>query len=170
MAMSSPLGLIPEQIWDTDPIPAYGLVPGKPSGSAMPLVWAHAEFAKLCHSLGAGRPVDRPQATWARYRGVKPKIDYEIWGPSYRPKRIAPGRVLYVTMKAPARVHYGTNGWQDVADIDTEDTGLGLHVAKLPTETLKPGDCIAFTFFWPESGNWEGQNFEVAIEGALVPA
>ncbi len=170
MAMSSPLGLIPEQIWDTDPIPAYGLVPGKPSGSAMPLVWAHAEFAKLCHSLGAGRPVDRPQATWARYRGVKPKIDYEIWGPSYRPKRIAPGRVLYVTMKAPARVHYGTNGWQDVADIDTEDTGLGLHVAKLPTETLKPGDSIAFTFFWPESGNWEGQNFEVAIEGALVPA
>ena len=51
-----PIGLIPEQIWDTDPIPAYGLVPGKPSGSAMPLVWAHAEFAKLCHSLAIGRP------------------------------------------------------------------------------------------------------------------
>ncbi len=170
MAMSSPLGLIPEQIWDTDPIPAYGLVPGKPSGSAMPLVWAHAEFAKLCHSLAAGRPVDRPLATWARYRGVRPKIDYDIWGPSYRPKRIAPGRALYVTMKAPARVHYGTNGWQDVADIETEDTGLGLHVAKLPTKTLKPGDSIAFTFFWPESGTWEGQNFEVAIEGELVPA
>ena len=40
-------GLIPEQVWDTDPIPARGLYPGRPTGSAMPLVWAHAEFLKL---------------------------------------------------------------------------------------------------------------------------
>jgi glucoamylase len=170
MAMSSPLGLIPEQVWDTAPIPAHGLYPGKPSGSAMPLVWAHAEFAKLCHSLAAGRPVDRPQNAWARYRGARPKIDYDIWGPSHRPKRIARGHTLYVATTAPARVHFGTNGWQDVTDIETEDTGLGVHVAKLPAETLKPGDSIEFTFFWPESGTWEGENFQVAIEGELVPA
>jgi len=166
MAMSSPLGLIPEQVWDTAPIPSHDLVPGKPSGSAMPLVWAHAEFAKLCHSLAAGRPVDRPAATWGRYRGVRPQIDYDIWGPNYRPTQIAAGHALYVAMNAPARVHFGTNGWQSVQDIDTEDTGLGVHVAHLPTDTLAPGDSIQFTFFWPESGNWEGRNFEVAIEGA----
>jgi GH15 family glucan-1,4-alpha-glucosidase len=44
MAMSSPLGLIPEQVWDSDPIVEHDLKPGKPSGSAMPLVWAHSEF------------------------------------------------------------------------------------------------------------------------------
>jgi glucoamylase len=170
MAMSSPLGLIPEQVWDTAPIPAHDLVPGKPSGSAMPLVWAHAEFAKLCHSLAAGRPVDRPAATWARYRGVRPKIDYDIWGPSYRPKHIAAGHALYVAMTAPARIHFGTNGWQGIKDIDTEDTGLGVHVAKLPTNTLRPGDSIQFTFFWPESGTWEGRDFEVSIAGVPVPA
>ena len=165
MAMSSPLGLIPEQVWDTDPIPAHDLVPGKPSGSAMPLVWAHAEFAKLCHSLAQGRPVDRPQATWTRYRGVRPKVDYDIWGPSYRPRHIEAGNALYVAMNARARVHFGTNGWQDVRDIDTEDTGLGVQVAKLPTEILKPGDSIQFTFFWPESGSWEGQDYEVSVSG-----
>ncbi len=165
MAMSSPLGLIPEQAWDSKPIPEHDLYPGKPSGSAMPLVWAHAEFAKLCHRLAAGRPVDRPVTTWARYRGVRPKIDYEIWGPRYRPKRLEPGHTLYVALTAPARIHFGTNGWQNIDDIDTEDTLLGLHVAALPTKTLNPGDSIEFTFFWPESGNWEGRNFAVAIEG-----
>lgn len=67
-------------------------------------------------------------------------------------------------MTAPALVHFGTNGWQDIRDIDTADTLLGVHVAKLPTDMLKPGDRIEFTFFWPESGNWEGRNFEVTIE------
>lgn len=33
-------GLIPEQVWDGPPMPDRGLEPGKPSGSAMPLVWA----------------------------------------------------------------------------------------------------------------------------------
>jgi hypothetical protein len=125
MEMSSPLGLIPEQVWDTAPIPAQDLYPGKPSGSAMPLVWAHAEFAKLCHSLAQGYPVDRPAATWARYRGVRPKIDYDIWGPAYHPRHMTAGHTLYVALTAPAKVHMGTNGWQDIQDIDTEDIGLG---------------------------------------------
>jgi glucoamylase len=165
MAMSSPLGLIPEQVWDTAPIPAKHLEPGEPSGSAMPLVWAHAEFAKLCHSLAAGRPVDRPAATWARYRGIRPEVDYDIWGPSFKPRHMDAGNALYVAVTAPARIHFGINGWQNINDIDTKDTGLGIHVAKLPTAALKAGDSIEFTFFWPESGNWEGQNYEVAVVG-----
>jgi len=163
MAMSSPLGLIPEQIWDTDPISQRDLEPGKPSGSAMPLVWAHAEFAKLCHSLALGRPVDRPAATWARYRGARPKIDYDIWGPSYRPKRIAAGHTLYIALKAPAQVHFGIDGWKGIEDFDTKDTGLGVHVAKLPTQTLKAGETVQFTFLWRDTQNWEGQDYEVSV-------
>ena len=80
LAMGSPLGLIPEQVWDSPPIPERGLVPGKPSGSAMPLVWAHGEFVKLCYGKVLGYPVDRPAATWRRYGGVRPVVDYTIWG------------------------------------------------------------------------------------------
>ena len=36
-------GLLPEQIWDAADIPERELFAGRPSGSAMPLVWAHAE-------------------------------------------------------------------------------------------------------------------------------
>src|SRR6185437_2681324 len=42
--MTSPGGLIPEQVWDGPAMPDRGLEPGKPTGSVMPLVWAHAEF------------------------------------------------------------------------------------------------------------------------------
>ena len=53
--MTGPGGLMPEQVWDAAPIPERGLVPGKPTGSAMPLVWAHAEFLKLRRGKRGGR-------------------------------------------------------------------------------------------------------------------
>jgi len=34
-AMASPGGMIPEQVWDSDPIPARRLYPGRATGSAM---------------------------------------------------------------------------------------------------------------------------------------
>ncbi|HYQ91513.1 MAG TPA: glycoside hydrolase family 15 protein, partial [Candidatus Competibacteraceae bacterium] len=53
-------GLIPEQIWDRADIPERGLYCGQPSGSAMPLLWAHAEYIKLRRSLREGRLFDLP--------------------------------------------------------------------------------------------------------------
>jgi glucoamylase len=165
MAMANPVGLIPEQVWDAAPIPERGLAPGKPSGSAMPLVWAHAEFIKLCFSRELGRPVDRPAGAWARYQGARPKIDYDIWGPNYRPRRLAAGAALTIALTAPARVHWGVDGWKDVKDMDTRDTGLDAHVVDLPVSGLKAGQTVQFTFFWRESDAWEGENYEVVIEG-----
>jgi glucoamylase len=60
-AMASPGGMLPEQLWDADPIPGRRLMPGRPTGSAMPLVWAHAEFIKLLISRQLGQPVDQPR-------------------------------------------------------------------------------------------------------------
>ena len=163
VAMGNPLGLIPEQVWDTDPIAAYKLTPGKPSGSAMPLVWAHGEFIKLCHGAKLGRPVDRPSATWARYGGVRPKAGHCIWGPNDRPQRLRGGHGFSIALKKPARVHWGVNGWKNVQDIDTRDTGLGVHVADIPVTTLKAGDTIQFTFRWRDTNAWEGRDYEVRL-------
>jgi glucoamylase len=163
LAMSSPLGLIPEQVWDSKPIAKYDLKPGRPSGSAMPLVWAHSEFIKLCYSKALGRPVDRPSGTWTRYRGIRPKIDYEIWGPNDRPQRLRAGNSLTVALKAPARVHWGVNGWKEVRDVDTEDTGLGVHVADLPVAGLAAGTTIQFTFLWRDTEAWEGRDYLLLV-------
>jgi glucoamylase len=163
MAMGSPLGLIPEQVWDSEPIPAHGLVLGKPSGSAMPLVWAHSEFIKLCYGHVLGYPVDRPAATWKRYGGVRPKIDYEFWGPGYRPRRIRAGTALSIALTAPARVHWGIDGWKEVRDVETRDIGLGLHLADVPVTGLAAGTTIQFTFRWRDTALWAGQDHEVLV-------
>ena len=52
--MASPGGMLPEQVWDAAPIAARGLAPGRPTGAAMPLAWAHAEYVKLVVSRRSG--------------------------------------------------------------------------------------------------------------------
>ena len=39
--MGSALGMLPEQVWDGESL--NGFQPGRPTGSAMPLAWTHAE-------------------------------------------------------------------------------------------------------------------------------
>jgi len=163
MAMSSPLGLIPEQVWDSAAIPERDLTPGKPSGSAMPLVWAHGEFVKLCCSRVTGTPVDRPQASWARYQGKRPKVDYDIWSATVRLRQIQAGNRLCLALRDPARVHWGTDGWNGVADVETHDTGIGVHVAELDTAALSAGRTIQFTIYWRDRQAWEGADHEVLV-------
>ena len=58
---------------------------------------------------------------------------------------------------APAVVHWSSDGWRTIHDTPTRDTGLGVHLADLPTEKLAAGGDVVFTFHWPEAGRWEGQ-------------
>jgi glucoamylase len=162
-AMSSAGGMLPEQVWDWNPIPEYHLEPGRPSGSAMPLVWAHSEFIKLCYSRVTGYPVDRPAATWTRYQGMRPEISHAIWGPHFRPRHIRLGDQFSLVLRDPARVHWGRNGWNSARDEDTRDTGLGVHRVDLPLAGLKAGDSVQFTFYWPDRDCWEGQDYEVQL-------
>jgi len=134
----------------------------------MPLVWAHSEFIKLCFSKPLGHPVDRPTATWNRYHGARPKIDYQIWQHKSPVHHLRVGDSLLIILPAQARVHWGTNGWNDVQDIGTQDTGLTVHAAELQVLHLLPGDTIQFTFFWQDSQRWEGQDYAVHIDPALI--
>lgn len=162
-AMTGTGGLIPEQVWDSAPVPARNLYPGKPSGSAMPLVWAHSEFIKLCYSSVLGYPVDRPAATWNRYQGIRPKITRDLWGPRYRPRHIRAGNILTIALEAPALVHWGINSWTNVRDVDTRSTGLEIYVADLPVVALKAGETVQFTFYWLDRERWEGVEYEVVV-------
>ncbi len=169
-AMAAMVGrccLIPEQVWDTDPISRYGLSIGEPSGSAMPLVWAHAEFVKLVASRALGRPFDRPEALWQRYGGKRPSPDCVVWTPNMPIPTIRAGQTLCLALPRPARVHHGLahgdSGWQRVTDLDTDDSGLTLHVATLPATSGMAGTSIVFTLFWTDSQQWEGRDWRVEI-------
>jgi glucoamylase len=43
-------GMLPEQLWDADDLPERHMKFGGPTGSAMPLCWAHAEYISLVRS------------------------------------------------------------------------------------------------------------------------
>ena len=163
-AMTGKGGLLPEQIWDTDPIPERDLSLGHPSGSAMPLVWAHGEYVKLCQSYFKGEPIDRPAVTWKRYQGRKPEIDYRIWRLRQRPRQILVGQELRLLLQAPFIVHWGINGWQAVQDLQSEDWQLG-HVAILPLHALSAGETVQFAIRWRDSGDWQGEDFHIDIIG-----
>ncbi|HEX5452358.1 MAG TPA: glycoside hydrolase family 15 protein [Stellaceae bacterium] len=156
VAMASPGGMIPEQVWDSDPIPARRLYPGRPSGSAMPLAWAHAEFVKLLVSRQTGRPFDRPRAVWQRYHGRRPKAEYAFWWPHAPIGSFPAGVRLAVALDRPGVVHWGRDGWQDVRDDATVDTGLDFHVAVLDTASLPPGGHIDLS--------WRTRDGEAASE------
>jgi glucoamylase len=162
-AMTGRAGMLPEQVWDADPVPRRGLYPGAPSGSAMPLVWAHAEFVKLAASRALGFPCDRPEAVWQRYHGRRPDPAVVIWTPRFPVAALHPGRQLRVCLCEPAVVRCGTDGWQGTTDLRTRESGLGLHVAELPTAALREGQRVDMTFFWTGSNRWEGRDYAVEI-------
>ena len=168
--MGSSGGMLPEQVWDTEAIPARGLVPGRPSGSAMPLAWAHAEYVKLVRSIALGHAIDRPAAAWHRYHGEAPKAVRATWRfTAPRPTMVA-GRLLRLELLAPARAHCSLDGWRTWLDIDARDTGVGIWVADVPGSAgLRPGDGVVFTFWWPEAGGWEGRDFRVAVVEGVGP-
>jgi glucoamylase len=77
-AMSSGQGLEPEQAWEdpavapspfgSDPSTAsIGFSPGRPAGSASPLTWAQAQYARLALDLSAGHNLDSPGIVSRRY-------------------------------------------------------------------------------------------------------
>jgi glucoamylase len=161
--MGSKGGMLPEQVWDAASIPELGLITGHPSGSAMPLAWAHAEFVKLAVAREAGRPIDRPAALWTRYEGRKPTITRAVWTEAAPVSRMPAGVPLSVGINDPARVRWTADGWQTTKEIDTRESGLGLHVAELDTVRLAAGGQIELTFQRTASGEWAGRNFAIAL-------
>lgn len=156
-------GMIPEQVWDTTDLPARHLFLGRPTGSAMPLVWAHAEQVKLRRSLRSQQVFDLPPQPHLRYVVQKTGSDLEIWRFERRCLAMPAGKTLRVEVRAPARVRFTVDEWQSTREVETRDTTFDLHVADLPTAGTRPGDTLRFTLYWPGTARWEGADFAVAL-------
>jgi len=157
--------LLPEQLWDAEDIPDRELFRGKPTGSACPLVWAHAEYVKLRRSLRDGRVFDQPRQTVQRYQVEKRKAEYFVWSPNNKCRKMPPGKKLRLALPEPALVHSTFDDWRNAEDTNTRNTGLGVHAADLTTDKLKPGEQVIFTLYWLQKHQWVGVNFHVEIAG-----
>ncbi|RWM02020.1 glucan 1,4-alpha-glucosidase [Mesorhizobium sp.] len=157
-------GLLPEQVWDASDMPERELRLGAPSGSAMPLVWAHAEHIKLLRSLRDGTVFDMPPQGVERYIRRKIVSPFRTWRFNNKIRSIPAGKRLRVELAARGVVHWSSDKWLTVQDDKTAENALGVHLVDLAVAGLPPGSTIVFTFFWPEAGRWENVDFTVGID------
>jgi glucoamylase len=158
-------GMIPEQIWDAEDIPEKELFFGRPAGSAMPLVWAHSEYMKLCRSVHDEKVFDMPLQTQKRYHRRKKTTPYDFWRFNRRISTISSKKKkLRIEAHVAFSLHWSPDGWKTIHDTASKDTGVGMHILDVDITTLKAGESIKFTFYWLEHGNWEGRDFEVKVK------
>jgi glucoamylase len=155
-------GMLPEQVWDGADLGK--MTRGSPTGAAMPLCWAHAEYLTLVRSRHDGVCFDRIEAAHQRYVEHKVQSSLEIWTLRHRLRHIKGGKTLRIITQAPALVHWSVDGWQTTQDSETHDTGLGLCFIALSTDALPSDTRVSFTFYWTERHQWEGADFEVVIQ------
>ncbi len=165
--MASPGGMLPEQVWDSAPIPERFLEPGRPTAGAMPLVWAHAEFIKLAVSRALGQPLDRPEPLWQRYGGRRPALKRVIWCPHAPAGELPVGAALTVALTEPGVLRWGLDGWRDIEERSTEANPLGLHLVEIDTRGLKAGQSIDLTYRRQSDGAWVGQDYRIAVRAAV---
>jgi glucoamylase len=160
--LASRTGLLPEQVWDEPDRPELYLRLGGPTGAAMPLAWAHAEYVKLIRSAHDGVVFDLIPAVADRYlkRERLPRR-LEIWKPGRQPRTVVRGFTLRVQAPEPFLLHWSVNDWNAAQDSRSTPTALGIEFVDLPV-TLSQSAPIRFTFRWLETGRWEGRDYEVA--------
>ena len=163
VAMTGRGGLIPEQVWDAAPIPSRNLHPGRPTGSAMPLVWAHAEFLKLAASRDSGQPAELLASVWKRWKGRRPRAGSWHWTERIPFEALPAGRALLVEHDRPFILHAGTDGWRDGRDLASQPLGLDRHGVRLEPAALRDHTSVEFTRRVGDS--WEQRDWAVRLGG-----
>ncbi len=159
-SFAGPNLLLPEQLWDGPDLPERELLRGRPSGSAMPLVWAHAEYLKLAASLRIGRVFDMPQEARSRYSGGTLPAWVAVWAPNLKIATFAAGRRLRIHLPDPTTIRWTADGWATWRDVPTVPI-LSVHVVTLPVEGLGPGAVVEFTR--RTDAGWEGINHRLIV-------
>jgi glucoamylase len=159
-------GLLPEQVWDSAPIPALELAPGRPSGSAMPLLWSHAEFLKLLIAREQRRPIELLQSVEQRYQSSGPQYAARVaaawhWRDEVPVLQHEVDRALLIEDRRAFTLHYGFEGWQRVEERAALAQPFGLWAVRLSAAELAGAAELNFTRRYED--RWEGADHRVSL-------
>ncbi len=161
--LASDTGLLTEQVWPNQDQPQVHMFLGRPTGSAMPLMWAHAEYVKLLRSANDGKVFDQIAEVAKRYLGDrKGRQLFEVWKFTRQVRSVKPGYVLRIQGQASFRLHWSDDEWHTVKDSPSSATALGVEYVDIPIPAAQVSP-IRFTFFWTASDHWEGRDFTVTV-------
>jgi glucoamylase len=172
-------GLLPEQIWDEPDRPQHHLSFGKPTGSATPLLWAHAEYVKLLRSTIDGKVFDTIPVVAERYSKPRPGDQLEVWKHNRRVATAPAGATLRIQATSPFLLHWTPDDWQSISDTQSTSvplgngfitTPMGVEFVDIPIANSQRAP-IRFTFFWLADERWEGTDYAVQIgpETTIAP-
>ena len=144
---ASATGLLPEQVWDEPDRPEVYMYFGRPTGSAMPLMWAHAEYIKLLRSVRRWEGVrSDPRGcetlSWRR----KARQLFEVWKPTRQVRSVKRGYTLRIQVPAPFRLHWSGDEWQTVKDTPSSATTLGVEFVDIPIRSAAAGADTLYFF------------------------
>jgi glucoamylase len=132
----------------------------------MPLVWAHAEYIKLLHSLLDGRVFDMPAQTVRRYIRSQKASPLAVWRFNNKRQAFQAGKILRVEVPFPAVVRWTADGRGGTTDTPARDSGLGMFAADLPVQTLPPGAVLSFTLRGTEAARGDDRDHTLAVVDA----
>jgi glucoamylase len=158
--------MLPEQVWDEPERQDCGIKMGEPAGSAVPLVWAHAEYLKLLRSAGDGKVFDRIDPVYERYcepEGSRiRRHDLEIYNMRRPIQRMDAGNSLRILNERLFNVTWTDDGWKTVQVTSSRNLGSAGFSAD-----IKPragAIAVAWTLHYPEQDSWLGYNVRVKID------
>jgi glucoamylase len=156
--------LLPEQVWALADQPKSHMYLGRPTGGAMPLAWAHAEYIQLVRSATDGQVFGLISEVADRYcnrNRVPPPM--ELWKFNRQVRLVRSGGILRIQAASSFRLHWTCDEWTQAYDTTSTPIGTGHEFVdiRVPARQKAP---IRFTFYWPSVGRWEGRDFQVSID------
>ncbi len=148
-------------------MPETSLRLGMPAGSAVPLVWAHAEYLKLLRSAADGKVFDRIDPVYERYCEPegrrKLRRDLEIYSLRRPIQSMAAGSTLRILDERQFRSDLDHRRLADHAtDHVSRSLGSAGFSADIPPAT--GSEAVEWTLHWPEQDAWLGYNVEVKVD------
>lgn len=155
------VGLLPEQVWDEADRPDLFLKRGGPTGAAMPLAWAHAEYLKLLRSTHDDAVFDLVPEVVARYRDHAPTTAVpHMWNHKWQPASVPAGSTIRIIYPKPFRLVWTNDEWARVREDDSTPTRVGVEFVDVAVSPSQ-GPPIRFTF--RHQDGWEGTNYQVTV-------
>jgi glucoamylase len=160
---ASSTGLLPEQVWDEPNKPGKLMFLGKPTGAAMPLMWAHAEYIKLLRSTRDGKVFDLIPEVADHFRRGRRRNGLEVWKFNRQVSAIPAGITLRVLASRRFALHWTADEWSAVNDTSSHSTVIELHYVDIAIPKTQRAP-LKFTFRWLDDNSWEGRDYTVAIK------
>jgi glucoamylase len=158
--------MMPEQVWDEADRPEASMRIGQPAGSAVPLVWAHAEYLKLLRSASDGKVFDRIEPVHERYcspQGRKrTRRDLEIYSRRRPIQSMDAGETLRILDDGHFEAVWTCDSWQTkhiASSRSLGNAGYSVDIAPGPESSE-----LEWTLHWPDQDAWLGYNVKVRID------